>query len=295
MGLSSIGSSYQYFYNIQTGKIQSANETQDDDFVKWFNGDISEDELPDSINGYDERKKTDIQRYIMMLKQGMVDGTGLHTEDDENVYQIDYTLVDAVTSKTSIAGNNVWEGRTPLNYSSNQLKSVRDTLEKYRVTKREPYNPNANSATIVSGDTFDLGKGYQLMVKENYVEVIMGQGTEEDDMRALKIQAGLEAFMRLTNQQGIASMIWNLVGEYSQDLINIIGSTGVDVSKEFVINGTKCEVDGNGKIREADNTYVMPSEMYLEQLRRYETFWEIPVNKRVGKSIEECLNAYGLI
>jgi len=43
----------------------------------------------------------------------------------------------------------------------------------------------------------------------------------------------------------------------------------VDTSREFVINGTHCELV-NGKISEVGNDYVVPSSIQQKAVKRYE-------------------------
>lgn len=291
MGITGVASTYQYYYNNQTGKLQSADGTQEDEFVKWFNGDTADDELPDSLSGYDERKKTAIQGHIEMVQKGMINGSQL---EGEGLYRITYELTDAVTEMVSIEGVLGLSRITPLNYSREQLKKIGDSSA-YATTAKKPYDPETNSTTIVRGDTFDLGNGHKLVIRDNCVDVVDKNGkdaTKYASEYTLKMRAGMETFMKFTNQTGLAGLVWNKVEGYEQEFLDLIKTTGVDATKEFTINQTKCVADDEGRIRESENVFVMPNSMYYEQLKRYEEFWGIPINKRVGNSIEECLKAY---
>ena len=62
MSISGIGSQNTYIYNSQTKRL-STKDGSKDAFVDYFNGDISEDEA-DSLNGFDARRKGDIETMI---------------------------------------------------------------------------------------------------------------------------------------------------------------------------------------------------------------------------------------
>lgn len=55
MSVNGIGSSSTYLYNIRTGKLATKDGSQDD-FVDYFNGD-ADGKLPDTLNGFDAKKK----------------------------------------------------------------------------------------------------------------------------------------------------------------------------------------------------------------------------------------------
>ena len=56
---------------------------------------------------------------------------------------------------------------------------------------------------------------------------------------------------------------------YTDYILDFLASQGVDTSREFVINGTHCELV-NGKIREVGNDYVVPSAIQQKAVKRYE-------------------------
>ena len=51
---------------------------------------------------------------------------------------------------------------------------------------------------------------------------------------------------------------------------------GVDTSREFTINGTKCQVK-NGRIEEVGNTHVVPNSIYEKARKRYEEMLAQPL------------------
>lgn len=282
--------SYEYYYNMKTGTLQAAEESVNKDFVDWFNGKISNDALPDSIDGYDDRQKRTIQQYIEMLREGMiVDRVDLAEEGKEDIYKIHYEIIDSVIEQVSINGSYKFETRMAIEYFPKQLARVKFYAD-YLTQKKKAYNVENNSATIVKGDVFHLKNGYKLSVGENSVEVI-GQGEPKDNEYAQQLARGLDAFIRFSNTQGFSENVWFWTKDVSQDFIEIIKSTGVDVGREFIINEVKCVIDEDGKVREAGNIWGIPKVLYQEQLQRYETYWKIPLNQRTGSTMQECFTA----
>ena len=56
-----MGCNDSYFYNPYIDKLLLTPEGQEDDFTRWFNGEITEGELPSSYNGYDRMVRADIR------------------------------------------------------------------------------------------------------------------------------------------------------------------------------------------------------------------------------------------
>ena len=61
----------------------------------------------------------------------------------------------------------------------------------------------------------------------------------------------------------------SMTDTYTDYILEFLSSQGVDTSREFVINGTHCELV-NGKIREVGNDYVVPSAIQQKAVKRYE-------------------------
>ena len=71
--------------------------------------------------------------------------------------------------------------------------------------------------------------------------------------------------IHFADQQYFSSM----TDTYTDYILEFLSSQGVDTSREFVINGTHCELV-NGKIREVGNDYVVPSAIQQKAVKRYE-------------------------
>lgn len=278
--------SYEYYYNMKSGRLQTAEESVDEDFVDWFNGEIPNDKLPDSIDGYDDRRKRTIQQYIEILEEGtMIDSASLAEQGEGDRYKIHYEMVDSVIERVSINGNCKFETRVAVEYLPKQLARVKFYAD-YLTQEKRAYDKEKNSVTIVEGDVFYLKNGYQLQVGENSVEVI-GEGRQEDDVYAKKLANGMDALIRFSNAQGFSENVWFWTKDLNWDFVEIIKSTGVDVSREFTINEVTCVIDEDGKVGEAGNIWGIPEILYREQLQQYERYWKIPLNQRTGSTEQE--------
>ena len=72
-----------------------------------------------------------------------------------------------------------------------------------------------------------------------------GNGSKADDERCNMMIGGLSSLIHFADQQYFSSM----TDTYTDYILDFLASQGVDTSREFVINGTHCELV-NGKIRE---------------------------------------------
>ncbi len=66
MEVTGINSTYSYIYNSKTNKLSTTDGLKDD-FIDYFNGDLSEREYS-SLNGYDACKKSDIKNLINVFR-----------------------------------------------------------------------------------------------------------------------------------------------------------------------------------------------------------------------------------
>ena len=91
-----------------------------------------------------------------------------------------------------------------------------------------------------------------------------GNGSKADDERCNMIIGGLNTLIHFADQQYFSSM----TDPYTDYILDFLASQGVDTSREFVINGTHCELV-NGKIIEVGNDYVVPSSIQQKAVKRY--------------------------
>lgn len=261
MSISQVGSSYAYIYNIHTGKLSSKDGNQDD-FVDYFNGEL-DGKISDTLNGFDSNKKRDIEKLIMLCEQNALRGFS----DDPNVteYEISGEIVDAVTSAYAINGDKIFTAYTAVPYSYDQIRAFTQMNQMFKTVDSKGYDPLDNSINIAVGDSFDLGNGYRLNVRKNCVDE-EGDGSEDNNYKVNVLARGLEALIHFADQQGVAGMI---NAECTPMLLSMLRELGVDTEREFIINGTRCEVS-NGRIREVGNTYFVPSSIYDSAVKKYE-------------------------
>ena len=271
MSVSSIGSSDTYIYNIRTGRLAKKDGSADD-FVDYFNGDTN-GRLPDTLNGFDAKKKRDINDMIMLFQSGLGNIKGLFQEQNGDEYEITSEIVDAVTTHFSVNGEKVFTSYDMNVFTYMNHINADDLLYKTRNSKA--YEPSDNSINIAVGDTFDLGNGYSLEVKENSIWIDgLGSGSEEQDKKARQLAYGLHALIRFADQQWISDCIDR---ESTPMVLCLLRELGVDTDKQFQINGTKCEIR-NDRIREAGNRFAVPSSIFKEAMRKYEDALYMPIS-----------------
>lgn len=62
-------------------------------------------------------------------------------------------------------------------------------------------------------------------------------------------------------------------------LLSLLKELGIDTSREFTLNETKCVVN-DGKIEEAGNKWFMPSSVHERLLKRDEELLSRPLSSR---------------
>ena len=100
MSISGVGSQNTYIYNSQTKRL-STKDGSKDEFVDYFNGDISADESS-SLNGFDAGRKKDIETMIWiwsMDEKGNIFNNPAKTE-----FEITAEVIDAAESTYYIDG-----------------------------------------------------------------------------------------------------------------------------------------------------------------------------------------------
>lgn len=272
MSISGIGSTYTYVYNSATGKL-STKDGSADEFVDFFNGDL-QGESSNSLNGFDAKKKNEIESMINFFSSGM--GKDIFNDACDNDYEITGEIVDAATSNYSVNGEKVFTAYSAVYYSYDEIKRFGSVMQPYKTHQSKGYDPENNSINIAVGDVFNLGNGYRLTVKE---DCIHGEGYGKSDANDKKLNQlvwALNALVRFADQQWFSSMIDK---ESTPMLLELLNQVGVDTGREFTINDTKCEIV-DGRIREVGNTHVVPNSIYNNALKRYEEMLYIPLAQR---------------
>lgn len=273
MAVSGIGSSNTYIYNVKSGKL-AAKDGSADDFVDYFNGDRNA-ELTDTLNGFDQRKKSGIENMLMLMQSGHLRVKGMDAVQNQDTFEITSEIEDVLTTHFSVNGEKIFTSYDMCVFSYIDSPTADDLL--YRTRDSRGYDASDNSIHIAVGDVFDLGNGYVLTVKDDHIQLDgTDRGQDAADKKAKQLAYGLNALIRFADQQWMSQMIDR---ESTPVLLSLLHELGVDTEKEFQINGTKCEIR-YGRIREAGNRFAVPGQVYRDALKQYEALLSMPVSER---------------
>ncbi len=267
MQLSGIGSRTTYMYDARTKKL-STKDGQSDAFTEYFNGNATEETLQE-LNGYDSNRKRDIRNMMKLFKCGAL-SVGKNTD----IYEITSEVIDGGSTEYYVNGEKVFTAYNAIDYTYDEVKTFSTISQPFSTYKHQGYNPADNSINIAIGDSFNLGNGYRLTVREDYVwGEGYGSGSIADDEKMNTLVYGVTALIHFADQQWFSSMI----DEKSTPMVlQMLEELGVDTSREFTINGTKCQVK-NGRIEEVGNTHVVPNSIYEKARKRYEEMLAQPL------------------
>ncbi len=265
MGVSGVGSVYKYTYNPATGKL-SASDGSQDYFVDYFNGEYDEETL-DSLNGFDAKRKSELKTLFEVFAPNSKQAMDLMQTGEE--IEVTCEIEDAATAHYSVNGGKILTAyaASPFTYVDSSFFSSEKMTQPYRTVHSQGYNPSDNSINLAVGDRIDLENGYAIQIKRNCVSV-EGYETETNNKNLNNLVSGLDALIRFADQQ-CSSAILDLHQDSMPMLFDLLDELGVDTSREFIINGTKCEIV-NGKIREAGNSHMIPGSVYRQALKKYE-------------------------
>ncbi len=285
MGVSGVGSRNTYIYNTQTGKL-SSKDGQQDAFVDYFNGDISGDE-DDTLNGFDRARKAEIENLIDTWTQ--FDSTLLN-EPGKVEYEITTESVDAVTSTVQVDGGKIFTCYHGGLFTYADPSALFHKAGPFQTYEHKGYDPSGNSVNIAVGDVFNLGNGYRLRVGKDKVYCEgYGHKNWENDERAQALSWGLGALIHFSegrwsgvmlefrDRVSAASDRGDLMGGTTPMLLELLRQLGVDTDREFILNGTKCEVR-HGKIREVGDKWGVARNVRDEAIRKYEEEMSRPLS-----------------
>ena len=265
MSISKIGESYTYIYNAQTGKLRTKNGEQDD-FVDYFNGDLKGEDS-DTLNGIDRARKGDIERLINVFGAHFNTFTGSATGE----YEITATQADAMTAEYLVDGRKVMARYTGETYTSDEIRQFLTNSPPFKTRTSKGYDPADNSINLAVGDRFNLGNGSCLVVGDRRVYI---DGKESDATN--RLMWALNNLIHFADQQMVSDWIDK---ESTPMLLDLLKELGVDNDREFIINGTKCEVR-DGRIREAGYSHFAPGSVYNAMVKRYEEMLYAPLSEK---------------
>ena len=262
MAITGVGSSFSYIYNTRTGKL-SSKDGKEDEFIQYFNGDLSGEDS-ETLNGFDRGKRAQIKNMVKMWQHGVLQG-GLDPDSEEQ--EISGKIIDAATEEYYVNGQKAVTMYSGMMYTSGEFPGLWKH-QSYKTHESKGYDPSDNSVHLAVGDIYDLWNGYRLKVEEGSVAVMgYGSGSPEEDERAALAARGLGALIAFS--EGSTFSAW-IPKESTSMLLDILRKLGVDTDKEFILNGTRCEVK-DGRIQEVNgNRSGAPNAVYEKALKRYE-------------------------
>ena len=262
MAITGVGSSFSYIYNTKTGKLFS-KDGKEDEFIRYFNGDLSGEDS-ETLNGFDRGKRAQIKNMIELWRQGVFQG-GLNPDSEEQ--EISGKIIDAATEEYYVNGQKAVTMYSGMMYTPREFPGLWEP-QASKTHESKGYDPADNSVHLAVGDIYDLWNGYRLKVEEVSVDVEKdGDGSPEEDERAALAARGLGALIAFS--EGSTFSAW-IPKESTPMLFDILRKLGVDTDKEFILNGTRCEVK-DGRIREVNgNRSGAPNAIYEKVLKRYE-------------------------
>ena len=281
MGISGVGSSYTCMYNSSTGKI-SSKDGNSDEFVSYYNGELSEEEST-TLNGYDAMRKYDMERLFWFYQEAGMGRKNVFDDSNGCEYEITCNTVDGAKSEYYMNGEKIFTRFTGLPYLPDEIKQFAFGTRPFKTHEHKPYDPLTNSINIAVGDIFNLGNGYRLTVMEDCVWGDgYGRGSSADDDKMNRLVGQLSSLIHFADQQGLSSAIYTGYGDSSM-IIAFLNELGVDTSREFTINGTKCVIK-DGHIREVGSRDGIPSSVFNKALKRYEEWLYQPLSSRESRA-----------
>ncbi len=260
MNVTGVGSSYHFIYNTKTGKL-STKDGSKNEFVDFCNGDVKGEDT-ETLNYFDVHTRYQFERMLYVYGTGM---TGQNPFTDAEKVEITANIDSATHTSFYVNGQKTFTAITGMTYLPSEIQTFGTIQQPFKTRGYQPYDPETNSITIGIGSRFDLGNGYSVTVQEDCVwGEGYGKGSQADDERCNMMVGGLSSLIHFADQQYFSSM----TDPYIDYILDFLSSQGVDTRKEFVINGTHCELV-NGKINEVGNDYVVPSSIQAVAVKRY--------------------------
>lgn len=276
MNISGFGKTYTYIYNAKTGKMKS-KDGEPDEFVDYFNDSLDGRDSK-TLNEFDKCRKYVFKNFNHMNYgyMDLVDSSlNLFDLSVKEEYEISQKIDDVGNATYYLDGRELW---TSFNAGPFAFISADDIFSKepYRTHTSKGYDSSDNSINLAVGDIFDLGDNYRVQIKENTVwgEGYRG-GCEAEVNKRNCFEYALNALIRFADQLGMSASI---TSEATPMLLEFLKQLGVDTSRQFIINGTKCELR-NGQIEEVGNEWVVPGSVYKKALAMYEEAMSKPLSE----------------
>ncbi len=246
MAISGIGYTQTYYYDASTGKFTSGDKAGE-----AIADSLNEEKSPVQLADFEKQQKYLLETFLRMQGEAgnrwdryeQVDG-------QEGVYEITYVKENELEAAVYIGKQEVFRQMAAF-----CLPGTFDGTWDYMFPEKTCYDPGKNSAAIVPGDVFTLKNGYKIEVGKEGVYVSgnsYGRGSREDDAYAEKMAGAMNEFIKAANRGCFGLSVSMLGDETTQDVMELVAQTGIDLSNEFTVNGTRFEeADGQLNIKGA--------------------------------------------
>ncbi len=213
-------------------------------------------------------------------------------------------------SLTTNLNNTKVKDRSTYEFMSEQLcpvDNLNDILKQpIQLSDTTTYNKMTNSLQLSQGATVLLNDGYKVKVTENGVEVIGGNPQNQTAWQeATDVADALSTLLR--NSSGVQKAVGYSNAEikkWNDNIEKILPYFGVDISKEFSINGTSYLKGENGiwisekakiafneykKLLKQNETYKLADEKTKKQIENISQYYLENLSDEVKEAWEQAL------
>lgn len=234
MAISGIGYTQTYYYNPATNEFTSKDKGGEA-IAESLNGEGNKVHLAD----FEKQQKSLLETFLRIQEE-----TGNRwdryrpADGQEGVYEITYVKENELEAAVYVGEQEAFRQMATF-----CLPGTFNGDWDYMFPEKEFYNREKNSVTVVPGDVFTLKNGSQIEIGKDGVSVRPGIDSREDAAYAEKMAAAMNEFIKTANR-GCFNLTVSMLGDgVTQDILDIVAQTGIDLSREFMVNGTRFAVE----------------------------------------------------
>ena len=246
MAISGIGYTQTYYYNTSTGIF-----TSKDKYGEAIADSLNEETSLVHLADFEKQQKSLLETFLRMQSEvGNRWDRYEQVDGQEGVYEITYVKENELEAAVYVGKQEVFRQMAAF-----CLPGTFNGTWDYMFPEKVCYDREKNSAAIVPGDVFALKNGYKIEIGKDGVYVSKnsyGKGSREDEVYAEKMAGAMNEFIKAANRGCFSLSVSMLGDETTQDVMGLVAQTGIDLSREFTVNGTRFEeADGQLKIKGA--------------------------------------------
>ena len=118
MGITGVGSSYNFVYNTKTGKL-STKDGSKNEFVDFCNGDVKGEDT-ESLNHFDAHTRYQFQRMLYVYGTGM---TGQNPFENDEEVEITADIDSATHTSFYVNGQKAFTAITGMSYLPSEIRT----------------------------------------------------------------------------------------------------------------------------------------------------------------------------